>query len=119
MRVELEPGQSSLDRNVEIFRAETKHARHAREIDRHATVDGVDMTFERAAHSERDDRTPVLRAHLDDCGDFFGRHRKDDGIRKSGRVPRLAMAVVFADGVRRGDAVTEDAAQRFDHDSKS
>ena len=72
-------------------------------------MNGVDMAFERAAHSERHDRAAMFGADLDDCRDFFGRHRKDDDVRKSRRVPRLAMAVVFADGFRRGDAIAENA----------
>ena len=61
VRVELEPRQPGLDGNVEIFGAETQHPRHARQVDRDAAVDRVDVAFERAAHAERHDRRPVLR----------------------------------------------------------
>ena len=66
VRIELEPRQAGLDRNVEILGAEPQHPRHARQIDRDAAVDGVDVAFERAAHAERHDRHAVLGAELDD-----------------------------------------------------
>ena len=62
VRIELEPRQSGLDRNVEIFGAEAKHPRHARQVDRDAAVNGVDVAFERAAHAERHDRRADARA---------------------------------------------------------
>jgi uncharacterized protein (TIGR02453 family) len=57
----------------------------------------------------------MLRAHLYDCGDFAGRLREYHGIRKSRRVPRLAMAVVFADGVGGRDAIAQNSPQLFNH----
>jgi hypothetical protein len=108
VRVELEARQSGLDRNVEILRAEAHHARHAREIDRDAAMNRIDVSFERAAHAERHDRPPVLRAHLHDGGDFRRCCRKHHAVRKSRRVPRLTMAVVLADGIGHRHPIAQD-----------
>jgi hypothetical protein len=46
VRIELEASESSLDRNIKVFRIETQHPGHARQVDRDAALDRVDMAFE-------------------------------------------------------------------------
>jgi hypothetical protein len=53
----------------------------------------------------------MLGAQPDDGCDFFCGNWKNDRVWKSRRVPRLAMAVVFANRIRGRDAIAEKGAE--------
>ncbi len=94
--VELLVGEAGLHRDVHVVGAEAQHLGHAREVDRHAAVDGVDVALERAADAERDDRRAVRRARPHDRAHLVGGLGEDHGVGIGRGVPRLAVAVVAA-----------------------
>ena len=100
-----------LDRGVEILGAHAQHAVHARQVDRHAAVDRVDVAFERAAGAERHDWRAVSRGDAYHRAHLVGRQGKYDHVWRSGRVPRFAVPVMFE--LRRvgGAAVAEQAGE--------
>ena len=54
--VQLAMRDASFDLTVEIFDADAQNAVHARQIDRNATVDGIDVPLERGTDAEGNDR---------------------------------------------------------------
>ena len=79
--------QAGLDRDVEILGRQPQHAVHARQVDRDAAGNGIDVGFERAAHPEWNDWHAGARARRDDCRDFVVALRKHHRIRWGARMP--------------------------------
>ena len=96
--VQLQPRDARLDRGVEIVDADAHDLVHLAQINRDAAADRVDVPFERRAGAERHDRQPMRRGDLDDRRDLVGRVREADDVGRGGRVVRLAVAVMLADG---------------------
>jgi hypothetical protein len=93
--VQLSVCDAGFDGRIEIVDADAQHAIHARQIDRHAALDGVDVSLERRAGTERHDRRLHARGRANDRADFISGERKDDDVGVDGRVPRLAVTVLF------------------------
>src|SRR5207237_752402 len=60
--VELLARDARLDGGVEILGVDAEHPVHLRQVDADATLQRCDMSFERGAGAERDDRRLVLGA---------------------------------------------------------
>ena len=93
--VELAVRDAGLDLAVEIVGADAQHAIHARQINRDAALDGVDVPFERGPDAERDDRRTMHVRQTNDGADLLGVRRKHDDVRQSWDMPRFAVTVVF------------------------
>ncbi len=103
-----EPGFNG---DVEVVGRDACDAVHTREVDRNTAVEGVDVAFEGAPHTEWDDRHPGRGARRHDRRNFFSaggiRHR----VGRCGGVPRLAVAVVVAHRFGRREPVTQQRVQ--------
>jgi hypothetical protein len=113
--VQLAMGQAGFDGDIEVFGRQADHPRHARKVDRDAAVNGVDVPLERAAHAIGDDGRARRAAHGHNADDVVCGFRKRNGVRRGGRMPRLAAAVMRAHRLRCRQAVAEDRAQLLDY----
>ena len=92
---------------LEILRADAQTLVHLAHVDGDAAVNRVHLRFHGRACAERNHRHAVFRADLQDFADLFGRVREADDVGQSGRMVRLAVAVVLANDFRRGRAPAE------------
>ena len=97
--MQLQARDAGFDRHVEILDAHAHDLVHLAQVDRDAAADRVDVPFERGAGAEGHDRHAMRGALIATmAADFIGRVRKADDVGRGGRVVRLAVAVMLADG---------------------
>ena len=99
------------DGGVEIGGADPQDLVHLRQVDADAAVDGGDLTFERGAGPEGDDRRLAFGAELDDRGDLVGGPGKGDGVRRVRRMVGFVPAVLGADRRLGRQPIAEQLAQ--------
>ena len=70
------------------------------------------MPFKRGPRAERDDRSTVPGAQLDNCRDLFGTVNEGDRVRSMRRVIGFVSPVLIADPRRSRESIAEQLAQR-------
>jgi len=94
-RARLAMRDAGFDLAVEIVGADAQHTIHARQINRNAAVDGVDVPLEGGPDAEGYDRRTMHVRQTNDCADLLGVRRKHDDVRQSWDMPRFTVTVVF------------------------
>ena len=113
--VQLLARYARLHHGVQILLVHGEHLAHLREIDRHAAIDGEDVTLERSADAERDHRHAVAPADVDDVAHLFRAVREDHGVGQRVREVRLVLAMVLAHRSGGRHAIAEERFQLRDH----
>ena len=84
---------------------------HLRQIDTDAAGECENVAFERGTSAKRNYRHTMRVAQCHSSRDFFGRVRKDDGIRQHGIVRRFIAAVMLTHGLRGRQPLTKQGPQ--------
>ncbi len=100
-----------LDHAIEIGVVHGEHAVHAGEIERETAERRVDVTFERGAGAERDDRHARFGAELDDIDDLVGRLGEQHGVGRLTGNPGERVGVLLAERKPGREARTETRGQ--------
>ena len=108
---QLEAGDAGFHGRIEIRVADPQHAVHLAEIDADAAAQRVHVSFERGSGAKRHDRQLKTLADARDFRDLGGRGGEADDVGRGRGVIRLAVAVMFADGVGVRSARAEQRAQ--------
>jgi hypothetical protein len=112
--VQLFPRDAGLDNAVEVRLVDRDDLVHAREVDGDAAARRIQVTFERRAGAERNDRRLVARGDADDFLHFLGRDRPNDGVGRLIFQPRERMAMLATDGLAGLEALAEALAKDVD-----
>ncbi len=110
--VELLAGHARLDHAIEITGMNGEDVVHAAEVDRDATVGCVDVTLERGAGAEGNDRHRMIAADFDDRHDILDGERKDHGVGRLDRKPGRLLGMLTADRLGIGKTIAEAAAKQ-------
>jgi hypothetical protein len=109
--VELLARHAGLHHRIQIRLMYLQHLVHARQVDRHAALDGEDVALERGADAERDHRHAVAPADVHDIAHFLRRSGEHHDIGKRVREVGLVLAVVLAHRRRGRHALAEQRLQ--------
>ena len=69
------------------------------------------VSLKRSACTERDNRHTVRRTELNDLANLFGGTREDNGVWRAAFMIGLILAMLFANGQRRAQALVDGATE--------
>ncbi len=107
MLVERLAGDPGLDDTIQILRVHGEDSVHVAQVDRNPAERRIDVSLERRAGSERNDRDRVLGADTNDALHVFGGLSKYHRIRRLVVVPCRGVTVLFAHGLRRDEPIAK------------